>query len=106
MSLHRWDAKRDANEKEIVKTFEGMGISVYRLDKPMDLLLGYKKRNYLVEVKMPGFLLNKNQVEFVDSWQGQHFVCFTVEQAEKVGNAIRRGGPSSELCSLPQCRRQ
>jgi hypothetical protein len=88
MSLHRYDAKRDANEPEIVKAFQSKGISVYRLDRPLDLLLGYNKKNYLVEVKMPKKGLNKKQVEFVQKWKGQHFVCYTVAQAEKFADMI------------------
>ena len=90
MSLHRWDARRDANEPEIVKAFQDKGISVHRLDKPLDLLLGYNKRNYLVEVKIPGKHLNKNQLEFTSLWQGQWVVINSVEQAEKFANSILR----------------
>jgi len=91
MSLHRWDAKRDANEKEIVKELESHGLSVYRLDKPLDLLIGYNKRNYLVEVKMPDKVLNKNQVEFVDTWKGQFITIRTVEQAERLAREVKNG---------------
>ena len=71
---NRFDAKRDANEPEIVQAFKDKGISVHRLDKPLDLLLGYNNRNYLVEVKVPGKHLNDNQLEFTRLWQGQWVV--------------------------------
>lgn len=88
MSLHRYDAKRDANEKEIVKFFEIQGISVERLNTPLDLLLGYNKKNYLVEVKMPGKGLNKNQKEFVKEWRGQWIVIESIDQASKLSREI------------------
>ena len=88
MSLNRWDARRDANEKEIVDTFEALGITVFRLDRPLDLLIGYKRKNYLVEVKVLGKKLNNKQKEFVSWWKGQHFVCYTVDQALKFGREI------------------
>jgi len=87
---NRFDARRDGNEKEIVEVFERMGLSVYRLDQPLDLLIGYDKRNYLVEVKMPGKNLNDNQVEFVANWKGQFIIIRTIEQAIKFAHEIRK----------------
>jgi len=86
---NRFDAKRDANEKEIVRELESHGLSVYRLDKPLDLLVGYDKRNFLVEVKMPDKDLNKKQVEFVDKWQGQFIIIRTIEQAERFAREVK-----------------
>lgn len=85
---NRFDAKRDANEPEIVKAFQAKGISVHRLDKPLDLLLGYNKRNYLVEVKVPGKHLNPKQVLFTDVWKGQWIVIDTVERANILADNI------------------
>lgn len=39
MSLNRFDARRDANEKPIVDTLLANGFDVYRLNKPVDLLV-------------------------------------------------------------------
>ena len=88
MTLHRWDAKRDANEKEIVKCFKAHGISVFRLDRPLDLLLGYNKKNYLVEVKMLDKALNKKQSEFVEDWKGQWIMIDSIDQAVKLSREI------------------
>lgn len=85
---NRFDAKRDANETEIVNTFKAKGISVHRLDKPLDLLLGYNKRNYLVEVKVPGKYLNDKQVKFTDEWKGQWIVIDTIERANWLADSI------------------
>ncbi len=88
MSLHRYDARRDKNEPEIVKAFQNAGISVYRLDKPLDLLLGYNKKNYLVEVKVEGKHLNANQVMFTNDWKGQWIMIDSVERAVRLANEI------------------
>jgi hypothetical protein len=54
VSLPRYKAKRDASEPAIVKALEGMGVFVWRLDTPVDLLCIYRGRVFLCEVKSPG----------------------------------------------------
>lgn len=88
MSINRYNRRRDANEKEIIDVFEVAGISVVRLDTPLDLLLGFNERNYLVEVKMSGRKLNSNQIDFINKWKGQFFVCFNVNQARLFAKKI------------------
>jgi len=88
MSINRFNPKRDANEKEIVKFFKLQGISVVRLNTPMDLLLGYNKRNYLVEVKIEGKGLNENQKEFVKEWKGQWIIIDSIDQASRLSKEI------------------
>jgi len=90
MSINRYNPRRDVNEPEIVQVFEKMGFSVERLNTPLDLLIGWNKRNYLVEVKMPKKKLNDNQEEFVRDWKGQHFVCYSVDDALRFGDAIKQ----------------
>ena len=67
-------AKRDASEREIVTVLEQCGFSVVRMDKPTDLLVGFRKRAWLVECKSGtkgyGKGLNKNQAEFAETWRG------------------------------------
>lgn len=74
MPLPRYSAKRDASEQAIVKTLLAFGFSVYRLDQPVDLLVGFRGVNYLVEVKTAGTQygkkLNANQQDFNDGWNG------------------------------------
>ena len=81
MSINRYNPRRDANEKEIVEYFQKRGFSVERLNTPLDLLIGYKKHNYLVEVKMPKKNLNANQEEFTSGWKGQWVIIRSVGQA-------------------------
>ena len=88
MSINRYNPKRDANEPEIVEYFKKRGFSVERLNTPLDLLIGYKKRNYLVEVKMPKKSLNENQDKFTKAWKGQFAVISSIEQAEDWANRL------------------
>lgn len=76
--------RRDANEPEIVNALEKVGATVYRLHTPLDLLVGYRRKTYLIEVKVPGKKLNKKQKEFIAGWRGQHAVVESIEQALKV----------------------
>jgi len=91
MSINRYDKKRDANEPQIIEVFEKMGISVFRLDRPVDLLLGYRLFNYLVEVKIPGEKLNKNQVKFQKEFKGSFRIIRTIEEAATLGKEIKSG---------------
>ena len=72
MTIHRRNAKRDANEPEIIAFLKAAGASVERLSTKglPDLLIGYRQKTYLVEVKGEGKKLNANQVDFVAGWKG------------------------------------
>lgn len=77
-------AKRDASEPEIVTALIQCGFSVYRLHQPVDLLVGHRGRNYLVECKSgtKGYAkdLNDNQREFNNGWRGSKVVKLTSAQ--------------------------
>lgn len=51
----RQDARRDANEPEIVKHLEAQGFKVHRIGNPGDLLIwNHETRHWIcLEVKMP-----------------------------------------------------
>ena len=90
MSINRYNPKRDANEPEIVDYLKSRGLSVERLNTPLDLLVGYNKRNYLVEVKMPKKHMNDKQVKFTESWKGQFIVINSIEQAAMFANGVKQ----------------
>ena len=96
MSMPRHNAKRDASEPAIVAVLERVGFSVYRLDRPVDLLCGFRGRNYLVEVKTgtKGYAkgLNANQQSFAEDWRGSPvFTLHSVDDAVSFSQAIARG---------------
>ena len=51
MSLNRYARRRDANERTIIDTLRAHGAVVYQLDSPADLLVGYRQKWFLLEVK-------------------------------------------------------
>ena len=90
MSLNRIAKSRDINEPEIVAALRQVGATVRQLDTPVDLLVGYKGRTILMEVKQPGekkrgkgFIhsLTSMQHKFFADWDGGELV--TVRSAEE-----------------------
>lgn len=73
--------KRDANERDIINALEAIGCVVVQLDKPVDLLVGYQARNYLIEVKGARGKLTPEQKYFMRTWKGQVRVVRDAEEA-------------------------
>lgn len=76
--------RKDANQDAIVKALRQIGATVTILDKPVDLLVGYRARNFLIECKQPGKAvkgLTPFQKEFIATWPGQVRVVETVDEA-------------------------
>ena len=71
-------AKRDTAERAIVAVLEQHFMTVYRLDQPVDLLVGFRGVNHLVECKTGhkgyGKGLNNNQLQFAAGWKGSPVV--------------------------------
>lgn len=84
--MRAYAAKRDANESEIVKALDAIGATVTKLSQPgvPDLLVRYRDRWYLVEVKGPNGKLTPGQREF-DNYHGgcAFIVAHTAEEAIK-----------------------
>lgn len=66
MTLHRYAARRDDNEAEIVAALESCGFHVERISEPgvPDLLLSRAGRWHLAEVKTEHGRLSKSQNAF------------------------------------------
>lgn len=95
MSLNRYAKKRDAAEPEIVSTLIGCGFSVERIDRPVDLLVGFRRRMWAVEVKSGskgyGKRLNANQQAFADGWRGPDVVILRdAQEAQQWASRIRQ----------------
>lgn len=83
--------RRDPNEAAIVAALRKAGATVTPLHVPVDLLVGYRGKNYLLEVKRPpgksggtsesGQRLNPNQRKFFDEWAGQVRVVTSASEA-------------------------
>ena len=83
-------AKRDDSEAGIVEVLESLGASVFRMDRPCDLLIGYRGQTHLAECKTPGAkatgkkkrATKKYQDDFASGWKGAAVVrLFTPEDA-------------------------
>lgn len=61
---------RDENELAIVRALEAVGATVQRLDVPCDLLVGFRGKNFLLEVKRPKEKLTLTQELFGKTWRG------------------------------------
>lgn len=85
MSLNRYAKKRDLNESDIVKALRNIpGAQVEMIDWPCDLVVGFRARNILLEVKPVGRenrADQKKQTVWRKGWPGQIQVVTTPEQA-------------------------
>lgn len=68
--------RRDANEPEVVSALEICGATVTRLSVPggPDLLVGFRGRTWLVEVKSAKGKLNPAQAKWHADWRGDPVV--------------------------------
>ena len=77
--------RADENQQEIVKALRELGVSVLVLSQVgggcPDLLIGWRKKNYLLEIKTENGKLRKSQVEFFDTWKGRVFIVRSVNEA-------------------------
>ncbi len=80
MSLPRYAKRRDANEPEIVKALRQIGASIKRLDD-VDLLVGWRGKNFLLELKTENGKLEESQEFMVTNWRGQYDIVRSAEEA-------------------------
>lgn len=85
----KYGKKVDANQKEIVQALEAIGCDVLEIGWPLDLLVGYRLRNVLIEIKdsekpESERELTDWQKEFFMEWRGQRAKAETVDQAIKI----------------------
>jgi Holliday junction resolvase len=80
----------DENQREIVRALRACGCTVQHLhevgDGCPDILVGFRGRNYLLEIKNPetkGRLTNR-QKEWFSTWRGQAAVVRTAEEALEI----------------------
>jgi len=82
--LNKYANRRDANEAEIVKALEAIGCTVFRLDRPVDLLVGYRGYTFCLEVKQRGRENRKDQQaqrDWMKGWKGHVRIVFSPEEA-------------------------
>ena len=63
MSLARYAKKRDKNEPEVVQALKRAGAVVWYIDRPGDILAGYRGRLVMMEIKSKLGKLKPSQVK-------------------------------------------
>jgi hypothetical protein len=67
----RYAARKDDNEKEIVQALRDAGATVWIIELPVDLLVGYKNHTFLMECKASTKKrLTTLQADFFAHWTG------------------------------------
>lgn len=87
MSLNRYAARRDQNERPIVKALRKAGALVMQLGK-FDLLVYYRGTLFMVDPKMPKGKPTKAQQTLIDQGWPLRFVRDEIAALKAVG-AIR-----------------
>ena len=79
----RYAAKVDDNQRAIVEALRAIGATVYAIGRPVDLLVGYRRINTLLEIKnVHGKdAVSPRQQDFIDEWRGQVAVVRNPEEA-------------------------
>lgn len=76
--------KKDSNHNECMKAAKDIGASVFDTssmgDGFPDFIAGFRKKNFLFEVKKPKAKLTDNEYEFYRSWNGQYNIVTTPEE--------------------------
>ena len=86
----RYAKRVDDNQAAIVKELRQIpGVKVYVLGDPVDLLVGYRARNYLFEIKREDkrgqqSRITKKQKDFIPTWTGQVRIIHNAEEAIQV----------------------
>lgn len=99
MSIHRFDARRDANEAAIVKALKAVGAKVWRVSSSdagaPDLLVMYRGNAYALEVKTAKGKILAAQKEAVKAGVK---ICRTVSDALAV-----IGRDVIQACEIKTC---
>ena len=86
-------SRADRNQAEIVEALRKVGCTVQHLhtvgDGCPDLLVGYRYRNYLLEIKSGKRGIKDEQAIWHATWRGQVAVVRTIEKAYEVCGVVR-----------------
>jgi Holliday junction resolvase len=86
--MRHYGARRDDNEVEIVNALRAIGASVAHLSSKgiPDLLVCFKNKLYLMEVKKAKGKLTLDQIKFHDNWKGDIHIVRTLQEAIEILN--------------------
>lgn len=82
----------DENQRAIVAALRKCGASVLILNAAIDLIVGYRGSNFLLEVKRPKrSRLTKTQESMLETWRGNLRVVHSVDEALVAIGATKGG---------------
>ena len=96
MSARSKVKRKDSTHKPIVEAVEKIGATVLDLSGIgggcPDILVGYRGKNFLFELKSPGNQPKKNQEKWALAWKGDTYVAVNPDYVIEVltGYRIRR----------------
>lgn len=73
--------RTDNNQHELVEALKKIGAKCYFIKEPVDLVVGFRGRSLLLEVKRPGKPLTQAQVDFIATWPGEIHIAHTIDEA-------------------------
>jgi len=76
--------RSDSNQADIVKALEQIGCTVYPIGRPVDLLVGTRAANFLLECKSKTGHKTPAQEKFFKNWKGQVRIVRSPEEAIQV----------------------
>jgi hypothetical protein len=91
----RHAARSDSTQSIIIAALKAIGASVKRITSPdesgcWDLLVGFRRRDFKLEVKGPNTPLSPAQVELHATWRGAPtYVVRTPDEALRAIGAVR-----------------
>jgi len=77
----RHAARTDDCQAEIVKALRAVGVSVYYLKLPLDLLCWHRGRYVLLECKDDDGRISKVQAKFLATWPGEVHIVRSPREA-------------------------
>lgn len=86
----------DANQAQIVADLRAIGATVQHLHEVghgcPDILVGFRGRNYLFEIKGPKAVMTPKQGEWHETWRGSAWIISSLEHAlEVMGVEVSHG---------------
>jgi len=81
----RHAARSDGNQPSIIAALRKIGAKVYFIGLPVDLLVAFRGRTFLMECKDRSAgkrgKLTKTQIEFISGWPGELHIVYDVNEA-------------------------
>lgn len=82
----------DANQPPIVFVLRAAGASVAITSDLgngfVDAVVGFRGRNFMIEIKIPGAKLTQHERVFHENWRGQVDIAYTPEDALRIIGAL------------------